>query len=194
LAKTWISERLKNAIQHEYDQKLEVLKANIRAEQAIQDAANKNFLATHQVAFEKRIEAITAVWKATKELRVNIPLILQITDPLSVESRSAIIKSTQDHEIREQVSFQSLAETFNNISKDADSFRPFAGKYLMALFDAYQSIIITTAILMDLDYRTGSSRSLSADNEMDYLLKSFMTDEEYLKYAHNSSSSNGLAI
>jgi hypothetical protein len=57
LSKTWISERLKSAIKHEYDQKLEAHKAQLKAEQEIALARKRAGLevlvAEHHIRFSK---------------------------------------------------------------------------------------------------------------------------------------------
>ena len=81
LSKSWISERLKNAIQHEYDQKLETHKAQLSAHSAVETERLRSQLSMqateHAVRFqglhEKRASVIAemysllveAYWKAS---------------------------------------------------------------------------------------------------------------------------------
>jgi hypothetical protein len=70
LTKTWITERLKNAIKHEYDEKLESHKAQLKARADVETERLKSQLsiaaAEHQVRFsglhEKRAEVIAEVY------------------------------------------------------------------------------------------------------------------------------------
>jgi hypothetical protein len=86
LAKSWISQRLKSAIEHEYAEKLEYYKTCLKTEhdlalerlkasnaqnQAIQAAATASFTATHTRAQEKRLQALETFWKATTQLRAK---------------------------------------------------------------------------------------------------------------------------
>lgn len=180
LSKTWISERVKNAIKHEYDQKLETFRANIRADQAIKDAAAASFSATHSAAFERRLDAIRTIWQAIMRMRQNTPAILQITDHLSGERYAQFIETTRDNQqVRDQVRFETLGETFAPILKDADDVRPFAGEYLFALFDAYRSLIILAASILHTNLENGSGKSWHETNHLDYLFESFMTKAEF---------------
>lgn len=69
-SKTWISERLKNAIKNEYDQKLETHKAQLKAANDIElekFRSRLNILATerqieYSKLYEKRADAITEVY------------------------------------------------------------------------------------------------------------------------------------
>lgn len=70
LSKTWISERLKNAIKHEYDEKLETHKAQLRAQSDIETERLRSQLnitaLEHQVRFSglhnKRAEVIAELY------------------------------------------------------------------------------------------------------------------------------------
>ena len=70
LTKAWISERLKNAIKHEYDEKLESHKAQLKAQADVETERLKSQLsiaaAEHQVRFSglhtKRAEVIAEIY------------------------------------------------------------------------------------------------------------------------------------
>jgi hypothetical protein len=76
LAKSWISERLKNAIKFEYDQKLETFKAELKAESAVAIENLKSRLritaTEHQVRFSKlhetRAEVIAETYARLRDL------------------------------------------------------------------------------------------------------------------------------
>ncbi len=65
LAKSWISERLKNAIKHEYDQKLESLKAVLKSEHDIELERFRSQLSIsateHQVRFANQYDQMAIV-------------------------------------------------------------------------------------------------------------------------------------
>lgn len=76
LAKSWISERLKSSIKHEYDQKLESLKAILKAQNDVELERLRSQLAIaaieHQVRFqsqhEKSATVIADVYRQTSQL------------------------------------------------------------------------------------------------------------------------------
>ncbi len=65
LFKTWVSERLKNAIKHEYDQKLETHKAQIKAEADVTIERLKSEL--HILAMERQVQ-FSRVFEKTAEV------------------------------------------------------------------------------------------------------------------------------
>jgi hypothetical protein len=75
LSKSWISERLKSAIKHEYDQKLESHKAQLQAQSAVETERLRSQLsvqaAEHAVRFqklhEKRAEVVAEVYSRLVE-------------------------------------------------------------------------------------------------------------------------------
>ena len=88
LSKSWISQRIKSSIEHEYAEKLESFKAQLKAEHdtaleklkasnaqnlAIQSAATASLTATHTAAHEKKLQALEAYWHATVQLRAKSP-------------------------------------------------------------------------------------------------------------------------
>ena len=77
LTKSWISERLKNSIKSEYDQKLETHKAQLKAQSDVEIEQLKSRLnrtaLEHQVRFtnldEKRAEVIAETYSLLRALR-----------------------------------------------------------------------------------------------------------------------------
>jgi LPS O-antigen subunit length determinant protein (WzzB/FepE family) len=76
LVKSWITERLKNAIKHEYDVRLESHRAQLKAEQDVELERLKSSLsiaaAERNVAFsrlnERRVEVIAAIYAKLQRL------------------------------------------------------------------------------------------------------------------------------
>src|SRR6266446_301976 len=77
LSKDWISQRIKSSIQHEYDQKLETHKAQLKSQSEIEIvrlkseleviAAEKNFRFSH--VFDKTAGVIVSMYQKLVELR-----------------------------------------------------------------------------------------------------------------------------
>ncbi|MFN4166116.1 MAG: hypothetical protein ACK4GK_16180 [Ferrovibrio sp.] len=76
LARTWMSERIKNSIKNEYDQKLETHKAELKAKSEIEIERLKSQLnitaAEHQIKFsrlhERRAEIVAETYSTLREL------------------------------------------------------------------------------------------------------------------------------
>lgn len=98
LSKTWISERLKNAIKNEYDQKLETHKAELKAANDIELEklrSSLNILAIerrieYSKLYEKRADAITEVYALLNDVYTWIQEYTKVFVPagdLSIEER-----------------------------------------------------------------------------------------------------------
>jgi hypothetical protein len=89
LAKSWISERLKNAIKAEYDQKLETHKAELKAESdvAIENLKSRLSITAieHQVRFSKlhetRAEVIAETYALLRDLYEKVADYVKIFEP-----------------------------------------------------------------------------------------------------------------
>jgi hypothetical protein len=89
LAKSWISEKLKNAIKSEYDQKLETYKAELKAESdvAIENLKSRLSIAAneHQVRFsrlhETRAEVIAETYALLRDLYEKVADYVKIFEP-----------------------------------------------------------------------------------------------------------------
>ena len=90
-SKEWISTRLKSSIQHEYDQKLESLKAQLRAQSkaelvelqgaierhnSLLAAAHTSFAEGQKAAMERKLQAVDTLWERVLQLRARLPPLL----------------------------------------------------------------------------------------------------------------------
>jgi Mor family transcriptional regulator len=90
LTKSWISERLKNAIKNEYDQKLETHKAQLKAQSDVEIEKLRSQLSIltteHEVRFsrlhDKRAEVIAETYALLKELFVSLGEYVKIFEPV----------------------------------------------------------------------------------------------------------------
>lgn len=95
LAKSWISEKLKNAIKSEYDQKLETHKAQLKAQSDVEIERLRSQLnitgLEHSVRFsklhEKRAEIIAETYALLKELSFRVSDLVKIFEPAGDSSR-----------------------------------------------------------------------------------------------------------
>jgi hypothetical protein len=100
LSTEWISTRLRSSIQHEYDQKLEALRAQLKAQAdvALVDlratierqasslaVAHSSFAEGQKAAMERKLNAVDMLWGRVLRLRANLPPILGFVDILTVD-------------------------------------------------------------------------------------------------------------
>lgn len=134
LAKTWLSERIKNSIKNEYDQKLETHKAELRAKSDIEIERLRSQLnitaAEHQVKFsrlhEKRAEIVAETYSKLRELLFalnNYVRLYERSDGPSREERYKILIGTHtafyDAYSLKLIFFpQAVADKLDSINKD----------------------------------------------------------------------------
>ncbi len=108
LTKSWISERLKNALKSEYDQKLETYKAGLKAESdvAIENLKSRLSIAAteHQIRFlklhETRAEVIAETYALLRDLYEKVADYVKIFEPAGdrpkEERRNDVVNSLND--------------------------------------------------------------------------------------------------
>lgn len=80
LARTWISERLKQSIQHEYDQKIETLKAEFKASMQAKDFQHQIYQLKTSLFFDHQREAFACIISQIAETRKK--WIETVSDPM----------------------------------------------------------------------------------------------------------------
>jgi len=161
LSREWISARLRGSIQHEYAEKLETLKAQIKAEHelkiltirtafeqeaALRATAHRSFAEGQKAAMERRLAAIDRLWNRILRLRGSLPPIITLIDAFTVEE----YKRDQDHPFIQALTGNLSLQQFGSILKllkeeDGDrteQARPYVGEYMWSLFYCYEVILI----------------------------------------------------
>jgi hypothetical protein len=189
--RTWISERLRQSIQHEYAQKLEAFKAKLQAEhnvaleklradhalrQATQASVNATFAASHLAGHDRRLGAVETLWKELRRLRDSAPLAVSFTDWFRAPEYEEVLKQPRNRCLVDQLSEDSIAQWAR--SNDAEIVRPFVGEYLYALFFAYRAFIGRIAVLLMTGLRFGEFKEWADDDGIKQLLTSLMTPDE----------------
>lgn len=141
LSKAWISERLKGAIQHEYAEKLETFKAQLKAQSevaleqlktsnaqalALHTSASDTFSSIHGISQERRLQAIQAVWSAIVDIRTEVPAGLQMADAFPEDEYDQLFfKTPQLKGFIDGVNTKALAQmTALRTSGEVEKWRP----------------------------------------------------------------------
>ena len=108
LFRTWITERLKQSIAHEYavelekhrhtlkaehDVALERMRADYAQQSAVATAATASFLDTHRAGHERRLAAIEVLWAEMLRLRRELPGPVAMVDLFPVQSHANLRKA-----------------------------------------------------------------------------------------------------
>lgn len=151
LSKTWLSERLRHSIAHEYAQLLEKFKLELSAEHAISlersraehaqaralRAVGEDYLReAARVAHAKRIDAIQSLWSSLLDVTAAVPEVVVFGDVLATEELAALPSKSPPPPMLDKLTDQHLALIFRN-SQRAGEARLMAGESLYSLYEAY---------------------------------------------------------
>lgn len=138
LLRSWIGERLKNAIRHEYDRDIESYKSVLALVHSATAEGQK-------AAIEMRMRAFDRVWKAILALRNNTGAITTFLDHFTVDEYKelkdhktfvALVGELDDSRIQKMMPDLGVEET-----------RPYVGEVVWALFFVYQALNIRIVLL-----------------------------------------------
>lgn len=155
LMRSAISTRLKNSVQYEFDQKLEILrtelrkneesfKADLRAKDAqielLRSGAISGLASRQAVLDKRRIEAVDQLWSAVIELApAKSASALMATIKFEAAAKEAA-KNPRFRQLFEVLGGDSDLKKFG--SANASKVRPFVSEMSWAIFSAYQAILL----------------------------------------------------
>ena len=164
LARSWISERLRASIQHEYDQRMASMNASLKAQGdtaaamlkgEIDREADKLRLAAHsfgevqKAAISKRLTSIEEMWRTILELHDAIPGAMSYLDILlTTEYLDAPTMPTFRSELQ-RLNHLPIVTAASDRARKLAQLRPYIGEYLWALFWTYQAVVLRTVHLID---------------------------------------------
>ena len=144
LCKNWIISRLTSSIQHEYNERLEELRAEIRSSETeiaiLRNGAISN-LTSHQTAVaQRRIQAVDLVWSTA----VEGEKFRHLTKLIEILNLGEIEKASPEERARAKPFFESFTKNLPDIATidgQAASVRPYISSLAWAYFRAYRLII-----------------------------------------------------
>jgi len=138
LFRSWIAERIKNAIKHEYDRDIESYRAALASVYSATSEGQKS-------AIEARFKAFDRIWKAVLALRNNVGFVTTFLDILTVDE----YKNIKDHKDFLKMVGDLNESKLQKMSPDPkiEETRPYVGEVVWSLFYAYQAINIRIVFL-----------------------------------------------
>ena len=197
LSRTWITERLKNAIKNEYDEKLESHKAKLKAEHdiaierlrtdnirnmAVQTTAATSLLEGHKAAHERRLAAAEELWKAVLQIGSSTPGAVVMIDVCLEQEYQKLMTRPSFKECLRGITMSTITERFIETTSGVESVRPFLGEYLYSLFFAYRALNGRLAYLLSKAKETGTLTAWYKDNSIRELLVLLLTTEELQRF------------
>jgi len=147
LSRNLIITRLTNSVRHEYDEKIERLKADLKAKDSKIDALRNGVLSgisnRQTIIFNKQIDATEKLWSAVLELSPAKAIASTIANtPFDIIEESA----KSDSRIRELFSDIHNVELKDILTPQALQVRPFLSPLTWAYFSAYQAILVNSVL------------------------------------------------
>lgn len=194
LSKEWISIRLRTSIQHEYDQKLESLKAQLQAQNdvalvelraalerqaSLLATAHASFSEGQKAAMERKLQAVDELWRRILHLRSTLPPILGFIDLLTVDEYGRI----KDHQ-----TFRTLSEGWSMerittlVDRDVEQVRPYVGEYTWAVFHSYQAVMLRIVFLLYLGRDDAAKLEWHKDSGTRQLIQAVLTPDELQEF------------
>ncbi len=136
---------------HEQDRarlaaELEAVRAERERDKTILEAAFSVLSMSHGAAYQKRVEAVSELWKAIILIRENTPPLVNISDVLVWSEYGDIIKNPRLQTYRNGLTEHATFSPFE-LTKEVEEHRPFMGTVLWSLFFAYRALTARTALL-----------------------------------------------
>jgi hypothetical protein len=160
LSREWISARLKASIQHEYDQKLESLKSQLKAQSdvalvelrasverhaSLLAVAHSSFAEGQKAAMERKLTAVDTLWDRLLRLRASLPPILGFIDILTVDEYTGIKNHPTFEALSRGWSMEKITQLMDT---EVERVRPYVGEYTWAVFYSYQAVMLRIVFLL----------------------------------------------
>lgn len=194
----WISARLKAAIQHEHEQKLETYKAQLKTESeksilefqsevkqkfALHEAARSSFAEGQKSSMERKLDSIDELWASILKLRntlssaiVGIDLFRtnEVEEYKEMKSRAPLLSQWTPEELKKKIESIEITEI--------EKVRPYIGEYLWAIFSSYQVIHIRLLVHLYLSQDDAEKLKWHTDEGTYLLIKAVLTESELSEF------------
>ena len=183
--RTWIIQRVKQSIIHDYAQDLESHKDEIgrltTRLHAVQSTANAALIEGQRVSAEWRIKAADALWREVLRLRNESPSVLTMLDVLAPGEYQ---KFVTDEDFRSLVpDMTEVSQIYGNF-EEIEHVRPFLGERLFTLFFIYRAVNGRICFLLVRDVKKGRVTPWYVDNGIHRLLNEVLTPEEFSQFSN----------
>jgi hypothetical protein len=200
LSKTWIGERLRESIKHEYSTKMEEYKTGLGLESqkqiinfkneierglVIQGVGNKSLEDVNRIKMQKLLQAVDALWGAVLAFRTIMPPIAGIVDAISPTDVRLYqsLKASRDYDtIRGEANSEAFKSAMQNKINNIENYRIYLGEYLWSLYHALMVINIRFYFTLHFEQDDNKVVRWHEDEIIRAFVKSVLSDEEMRTY------------
>lgn len=155
LFKNLIINRLTKGVQHEYDQKLENLKYELRKQENeisdVRKAAISNAMISQNSIDQKRLQALENLWDGFIDIKKNI-MAPNILATIKAEEIAKDIKNPKIKDfieaITKTINLDDPKKIFHDSSIKVQKSRPWIGRKIWAIYTAYSSLISYSVLVL----------------------------------------------
>ena len=182
LLRNWLLTRLTASIKHEYDEKLARLTGELQRISSAQAGIQSAFAQSHLAAQQKRLDAISDVWRSFLQTRNNQPFLLSLVEMYRPTEYDALFAQEKMKKYAEDLSPQGVAKFARNKDSNIEFARPFVGEYLWSLLFAYEAVCIRTTLLL-WQYRSKGTGDAWFEDEVTLrVIRSVTNDAEFQEF------------
>lgn len=197
LARSWIGERLKNSIKHEYDLRLSALNNELKSQAEAQAAklkasiereAEKIRFATSSIGesqkavIARKLDGIDTLWTGVLSARETVPVVMSFIDILTEDQYISIADHCDFKQLVGDFSAEKFAKMFKDNVGSLERVRPYVGEYLWAVFSTYQALIVKIALLIQMGEKDSEKLNWHKDRVIRQLLNSYLTKSESAEF------------
>ena len=193
LFREWISARIRKGIQHEYDQKLEVHKAQLKTESeksilefqteikqklSLYEAARSSIMVGQKSSIERKLDSIEKLWAELLRLKYQCPSILPLINVLTVEEYRQKYSRQKYRELVSEYPIEKIADYIEDKENNVEKARPYIGEYLWSLFFAYRQVIGRILYLLYTGLEDENKAQWDKDKGIRQILNAVLTQNE----------------
>jgi len=156
LARSWITERLRASIKHEYDQQLATINSELKLRVDTQLASAKadvdrqaeklriastSFSEVQKAAIARKLDSVDTLWSGLLKIREITPPAMSFMDILAPEEFSSARNNQNFRRMASELDFQKVSELSIEARGTLERIRPYIGEYTWALFATYHIIV-----------------------------------------------------
>lgn len=203
LGRTWIGERLKASVKHEYDDRLEQLKADLKEQgdsnlallkseidrqgEKLRIAAS-SFSEVQKATITRKVDAVDALWNGFLQMRDAFPAVYSITDIFSDEEMRGFYTSPSMSQFSKDAGVFSEIDLIGVGFAEVEAVRPHLGEYAWAIYVTYRTVMGRSMLLIKNGRSEPSGLEWYKDQNIQSLVSSaFGTTktEEFARLGHS---------
>ena len=181
LGRIWIN-RIHERDRARLTAELEALRAARKQDAAVLQAAIQAFSVSHGVAQERRLDAISEVWKTILRLKEKTPVVVAHSDNLTRSEQSQIFTDPRSQGLLEGLDDISILRGQAEICEGIEDCRLFVGPILWSLFFAYRALVGRAAWLFVKGKEQGYIKPWYEDSGIRQILSAVMDESELASF------------